>query len=217
MNYFQMSINKNSESLSHELADDTKLLADSLGGPRGMLESGLPAIIFVITYAATKNDLAISIYGALTSGLVLAAIRLVQKQKLTQVIAGLIGLAFSAWLATKSGKSENFFLPGILTNVGYLAACVISLVVNKPLLGYVIESLKGSNSNWTKDRYLIRKYRALTFLWAAVFGLRVLIMTPLYLANNTVALGFFKLGLGWPLFALAAYATYAISTRKTNP
>lgn len=216
MNYFLMPTNHNEESITHELADDSKLLVDSLGGPRGMLESGLPAILFVIAYALTDSNLTLSVYSALAAGFVLAVIRLVQKQKLTQVIAGLIGLAFSAWLATKSGKSENFFLPGILTNIAYGAACIISIAINKPLLGYVIESLKGSASNWTDDSQLIRKYRALTFLWTAVFAIRVLVMAPLYFANNTVALGFFKLALGWPLFALAAYATYALSIRKTN-
>ena len=216
MNYFLMSTNHNEESITHELADDSRLLVDSLGGPRGMLESGLPSIIFVIAFASTESNLRVSVYSALAAGLVLAVIRLVQKQKLTQVIAGLIGLAFSAWLATKSGKSENFFLPGILTNVAYGAACIISIAINKPLLGYVIESLKGSASNWTTNKYLMRKYRALTFLWTAVFAIRVLVMAPLYFANNTVALGFFKLALGWPLFALAAYATYAMSIRKTS-
>ncbi|MEN9741350.1 MAG: hypothetical protein RIR66_306 [Actinomycetota bacterium] len=216
MNYFLMSTNHNEESITHELADDSRLLVDSLGGPRGMLESGLPSIIFVIAFASTESNLRVSVYSALAAGLVLAVIRLVQKQKLTQVIAGLIGLAFSAWLATKSGKSENFFLPGILTNVAYGAACIISIAINKPLLGYVIESLKGSASNWTTNQYLMRKYRALTFLWTAVFAIRVLVMAPLYFANNTVALGFFKLALGWPLFALAAYATYAMSIRKTS-
>lgn len=211
-----MPTNHNEESITHELADDSRLLVDSLGGPRGMFESGLPAIIFVIAYAITDNNLSVSVYSALGAGLILAVIRLVQKQKLTQVIAGLIGLAFSAWLATKSDKSENFFLPGILTNVAYGAACIISIAINKPLLGYVIESLKGSVNNWTADNRLMRKYRALTFLWTAVFAIRVLVMAPLYFANNTVALGFFKLALGWPLFALAAYATYAMSIRKTN-
>ncbi|MEY4312228.1 MAG: hypothetical protein RLZZ571_998, partial [Actinomycetota bacterium] len=127
MNYFLMPTNHNEESITHELADDSRLLVDSLGGPRGMLESGLPAILFVITYAITGSNLSISVYSALAAGLVLAVIRLVQKQKLTQVIAGLVGLAFSAWLATKSGKSENFFLPGILTNVAYGAACIVSI------------------------------------------------------------------------------------------
>ena len=216
MNCFLMPTNHNEESITHELADDSRLLVDSLGGPRGMFESGLPAIIFVIAYAITDNNLSVSVYSALGAGLILAVIRLVQKQKLTQVIAGLIGLAFSAWLATKSGKSENFFLPGILTNVAYGAACIISIAINKPLLGYVIESLKGSANNWSADNRLMRKYRALTFLWTAVFAIRVLVMAPLYFANNTVALGFFKLALGWPLFALAAYATYAMSIRKTN-
>lgn len=216
MNCFQMSTSHNDESITHELADDSRLLVDSLGGPRGMLESGLPAILFVIAYAITDSNLTLSVYAALASGLVLAVIRLIQKQKLTQVIAGLIGLAFSAWLATKSGKSENFFLPGILTNIAYGVACIISIAINKPLLGYVIEALKGTSSNWTEVPLLMRKYRALTFLWTGVFAIRVLVMAPLYFANNTVALGFFKLALGWPLFALAAYATYAISIRKTN-
>lgn len=212
-----MSTSHNEESITHELADDSRLLVDSLGGTRGMLESGLPSIVFVIVYAITESNLRLSVYGALVSGSILAALRLVQKQKLTQVVAGLIGLGFSAWLATKSGKSEDFFLPSILTNVAYAAAFLISIAINKPILGYVIESLNGTSRKWTAEIHLMRKYRALTFLWFAVFAIRVLVMTPLYLANNTVALGFFKLALGFPLFALAAYATYAMSIRKTNP
>lgn len=207
----------NQESFSHEIADDTKLLADSLGGPRGMLESGAPAIIFVLIYALTNSNLQLSIFAALSVGFVLALLRLFNREPLTQVIAGLVGLAFSAWLATKSGKAENFFLPGILTNLGYAIICIFSLVINKPLLGYVIESLKGGTSSWQKNLDLVKRYRAITYLWTLVFVIRLLVMVPLYLANNTVALGFFKLALGWPLFALAGYATYAMSIKRTNP
>lgn len=214
MNYYQMS--NNHESFSHEIADDSKLLADSLGGPRGMFESGAPSIIFVLIYALTNSNLQLSIFGAIATGLVLAALRLFKRQQLTQVIAGLVGLAFSAWLATKSGKAENFFLPGILTNLGYAVICAVSLVINKPLLGFVIESLKGGSSDWLTKKDLVKRYRAITYLWTLVFAVRLIIMGPLYLANNTVALGFFKLALGWPLFALAAYATYAMSVKRSN-
>ena len=204
------------ESVVHEIADDTKLLVSSLGGPRGMLESGAPAILFVLVYAISKGDLKNSVYAAASIGIVFAILRIVKREPITQVVAGLFGLAFSAWLATKSGKAENFFLPGILTNVAYAAACLVSLAINKPLLGYVIESLKGTNSAWLTKPLLVKRYRAITFLWAAVFLVRVGVMAPLYFANQTVALGFFKLALGWPLFALAAYATYAMSSRKLN-
>lgn len=202
------------ESISTELADDAKLLSAALGGPRGMFESAAPAIVFITSYAVTSQNLSASVYAAITTGLVLAIFRLVKKQTLSQVFAGFIGLGFSAWLAMRSGRAEDFFLPGILTNFLYAAATLISLVINKPILGYVIESIKGTGSKWLTDAKLVKRYRTMTYLWFGVFSLRVVIMTPLYLANQLTALGFFKLALGWPLFALAGYATYALSRRK---
>lgn len=203
------------ESLGHELADDTKLLAAQLGGTRGMFESGAPAITFVAVYSVSNQDLKNSVFAALSIGIILGVLRLVKRESLSQVLAGLVGLAFSAWLASKSGKAENFFLPGILTNLIYGAVCLISLVIKKPLLGYVVESIRGTKSDWLKDAPSVKKYRAMTFLWTAVFFIRVGIMAPLYLANEAVLLGFFKVALGWPLFALAGYLTYAMS-RKVN-
>lgn len=204
--------------LVHELADDSKYLVESLGGARGIFESGSPAIVFVAAYAITNQQLKPAVYAALSLGLVLAVLRLVKRESLIQVTSGFIGIAFSAWLATKSGKAENFFLPGILTNVGYAAACVISLALNRPLLGYVLEAMRGTqNVNWRKNPSLLKKYRAITILWSGVFLIRVLIMAPLYLANETVLLGFFKVALGWPLFALAAYATFLMSKRTIKP
>lgn len=202
----------NENQIAHELAEDSKLLVDSLGGARGVFESGAPALVFITTYALTGHELRASVYAALALGLCLAILRIVKRESITQVISGFVGIGFSAWLATKSGKAENFFLPGILTNLGYAATCIISLVVNRPLLGYVIEAMRGNqNSNWRKTKSVLQKYRAMTVLWSAVFSLRVLIMAPLYFANQTVLLGFFKIALGWPLFALAAYITYAMS------
>jgi hypothetical protein len=204
------------ESIGHELADDTKLLAAQLGGPRGMFESGAPAIIFVAVYSISNQDLRNSVFAALSAGMILGILRLVKRESLTQVLAGLVGLAFSAWLASRSGKAENFFLPGILTNLIYGAICFISLLVKKPLLGYVVESIRGTKSNWQEDAESVKKYRAMTFLWTAVFFIRVGIMAPLYFANETVLLGFFKVALGWPLFALAGYLTYAMSKRVNS-
>ena len=202
------------DSISSELADDAKLLSAALGGPRGMFESAAPAIVFITSFAVTGQNLSASVYAAISTGLVLAIFRLVKKQTLSQVLAGFIGLAFSAWLAVRSGRAENFFLPGILTNFLYAAITLISLIINKPVLGYVIESIRGTGNKWLSDEKLVNRYRAMTYLWFGVFSLRVVVMTPLYLANQLTALGFFKLALGWPLFALAGYATYALSKRK---
>ena len=54
-------MSNNPDSVAEELADDTKLLISSLGGPRGMFESGAPSLVFVATYALTKNNLQMSL------------------------------------------------------------------------------------------------------------------------------------------------------------
>lgn len=205
------------ESIASELADDAKLLTSSLGGARGMFESGAPAITFIAVYGLTSQNLRASVFAAVSIGLVLAILRLVKRQTLSQVTAGFIGLAFSSWLAIASGRAENFFLPGILTNFLYAGVCLISLIINKPILGYLIESIRGTRTDWQKNRETLRRYRAMTYLWLGVFSLRVLVMTPLYLTNQIAALGFFRLALGLPLFALAGYATFALSKRQVNP
>lgn len=203
-------------SIGDELAEDSKLLADSLGGPRGMIESGAPAIVFITTYGLSKQDLQSSLYAAISIAAIFAVLRLMRRETQTQVIAGFIGVAFSAWLATKSGKAENFFLPGIFTNLVYATACITSLILNKPLLGYVLESLRGQSSDWKKNKEALKRYRAITILWSLVFLIRVLIMGSLYLANETTLLGFFKVALGWPLFGLAAYLTFALNKRAVK-
>jgi hypothetical protein len=203
-------------SIGDELVEDSKLLADSLGGPRGMIESGAPAIVFITTYSLSKQDLQNSLYAAISVAAIFAVLRLMRRETQSQVIAGFIGVAFSAWLATKSGKAENFFLPGILTNLVYATVCIISLIINKPILGYVLESLRGQSSTWQKNKEALKRYRAITILWSLVFLLRVLIMGPLYLANETTLLGFFKVALGWPLFGLAAYLTFALNKRAVK-
>ena len=48
----------------------------------------------------------------------------------------------------------------------------------------------------------------LTWMWAALFGLRVAVQAPLWAAGAVAALGVAKLALGLPLFALGAWATW---------
>ena len=44
------------------------------------------------------------------------------------VISSLAGVGLAAFIATKSGKAENFFLPGLLANAAYASAFLISIL-----------------------------------------------------------------------------------------
>lgn len=202
--------------LADEIVDDSALLANALGGWKGILDSGLPSIVFILGYMISDHDLQLSIWAALTAAAVLAVVRLIQKQSLQQVASGLLGVGLAAYLTSRTGSAENFFLPGILTNLAYGTACLISIAIRRPLLGYVISAMRGQDMSWRLDPVQYRLFSTATWIWTLVFGVRVGLMLPLYFAGQTEALGVLKIALGWPLFALGAYATYRLMTNATN-
>ena len=201
----------NDEGIVHEIKDDSELLAKTLGGWAGIVDSGLPFLVFTIAYLATDRNLQVTLYAALAA--ILAVLRLARKQSLQQVLAGLFGIAIAAFLARRTGNADNFFLPGILTNAAYTAACLVSILAKRPLLGYVLEAMRGNDMSWVKDTKKHKLFSTITWLWTLMFGIRVAIMLPLYFLGQTAALGTLKILLGYPLFALAIFLTYRLLTK----
>ena len=66
----------------------------------------------------------------------------------------------------------------------------------------------SDGTRWRKNRALVRRYSTVTLIWVALFGLRLLVEVPLYFANAVVALGFVKLLMGVPLYALCLWFTW---------
>ena len=200
------------ESIAKEIKDDSELLTSALGGWSGVIDSGLPFIVFTIAYLVTDRNLETTLYASVGTAAVLAILRLARRQSLQQVFSGLIGIGIAAFIAKRTGNADNFFLPGILTNAAYATACLISILVKRPLLGYVIEAMRGNDTSWTNDAVKHKLFSSITWLWTLVFGIRVAIMFPLYLLGQTAALGTLKVLLGYPLFALGIFLTYRLLT-----
>ena len=70
--------------------------------------------------------------------------------------------------------------------------------------------------SWRKDPARYRAYLWASWVWAGMFGIRLAVQIPLYLAGRTTALGFANIPLGLPLFLLTCAATWAI-LRSTHP
>ena len=192
------------------LGVDRAMLDQAIGGWRGMVDSGLPAAVFVIAYLVSSQQLRPSVIAALVTGAVIAVVRLARRESLQQVVAGFFGVAISAFVATRTGKAENYFLIGILINVGYMLAYAISCLVRWPLLGVVVGYVRGDATGWRQDPRQYRAYATASWIWVAMFGLRLVIQLPMYFAGAVGMLGVAKLALGWPLFLLAAYLSYRI-------
>jgi intracellular septation protein A len=199
-----------------EIKDDSELLASALGGWAGVIDSGLPFVVFTIAYLISDRDLETTLYASVGTAAILAILRLVRRQSLQQVFSGLIGIAIAAFLAQRTGNADNFFLPGIITNAAYASICLISIAIHKPLLGYVIEAMRGRDMSWVREPQARRLFSTVTWLWALIFGVRVAIMFPLYLLGQTAALGTLKILLGYPLFALGIFVTFKLLSNSKN-
>lgn len=208
--------NPNDEGMVSEVKDDSELLASALGGWAGVIDSGLPFVVFTVAYLVTDRDLETTLYASVGTAAILAVLRLLRRQSLQQVVSGLIGIGIAAFLARRTGNADNFFLPGIITNAAYASVCLISIAIRKPLLGYVIEAMRGRDMSWVKNPQSLRLFSTITWLWTLMFGIRVAIMFPLYLLGQTAALGTLKILLGYPLFALGIFVTFKLLANSKN-
>jgi hypothetical protein len=193
-----------------------QLMASAIGGWRGLVDSSLPGAVFLIVYVVNGNKLSQAVWAAVAAGGVIAVLRLVRRQSLQQVVSGFVGIAFCAWLASRTGRAEDFYLPGILINIAYAVGLSVSCVVGHPLLGYGVGAATGDVTGWRRVPEQRRAYSLATWFFAAVFATRVVVQVPLYLAGWVGPLGVAKLALGWPLFALAAYLSYRVITKARD-
>jgi Protein of unknown function (DUF3159) len=192
-------------------------LAEAIGGPLGVAETSLPAVAFVVAYTASGSDTNTAAAVAVGLALLLTLARLVRRESPQHALSGLIGVGFAAFIATRSGKAENFFLPGLLANALYASAFLISLAVRRPLVGIIVTKLDGEDDRWREDPRRMRAFARATWLWAGLFLLRLVIMLPLYLAGAVVALGVAKTALGLPVFGLGLWLTWLLVRRSRIP
>ena len=188
-------------------------LVEAMGGRRGLADSGLPGIAFVSSYVASGNDLALSAWVAVGVGAVLAAIRIARRETLQFALAGFTGVGIAAFIAQRTGRAEDFFLPGLLLNAGYAAAYAISILVRWPLIGVIIGPISGEGMEWRRDAKRVRIYSQASWIWVGVFLSRLAVQLPLYLAGALVALGIAKAVMGVPIFALGIWLTYLLLRR----
>ncbi len=177
-------------------------LSQSLGGARGMIESALPFIAFTIAWVAARQ-LYPAIAAAVITAALLAIIRLVQRQSIKYVVQAVIPTAIAVLIATRTGRAQDIFLPGILYNGALAVISLLTVAIRKPLVGFIIGAAVGDPTGWSRDRGLVRMTSKLTLVLAVPYITRFVIQLPLFLAGQVVLLGVAKVVLGWPMLIAA--------------
>jgi hypothetical protein len=188
-------------------------LLEQIGGPQGVADSSIPAIVFVAVYALGGNRISLAGICAIGAALAIAALRLAKGESLRFALAGFFGVALAAFIADRSGRAEDFFLPGLLLNAAYGSVFLVSILIRRPLLGVILGPTLGEGASWRRDSRQLRVYSRASWIWVGVFATRLAVQLPFYLAGSLVALGIARAAMGLPIFALAIWLSYVILKR----
>jgi len=124
-------------------------------------------------------------------------------------------LGVSAVIAWLVGASKGYFLLGIWTSLVWASVFAISVLIRRPIVGYVWSWVNGHDRGWRRSSRAVLAFDVATLTWVAVFGARFVVQHHLYDADKTGWLGVARIAMGWPLTAVGALLTYlAIRTAQ---
>jgi hypothetical protein len=196
-------------------------IAEQLGGVRGLIESSIPVLAFVLLNVLLgdtwldlpkRTALGWAIAGAVGTAVLIGAVRLARRQPIRHAVNGIVGVAVGAVLAWRTGDAKNFYLPGILITLAQVAVLLVSVAVRRPVVGYVWGVLaNGGRHDWFGNARLFRTFQWLTLVWAGSLFVRAGVQGWLWLQDEATAIGVARILISWPIYAATfAFTVWAV-------
>jgi len=192
-----------------------EMMAQQLGGWRGMVESSVPVLVFVVVNIIW--ELQPALIASVGVAVAIGVLRLFQRRPVRHAVNGLFGIALGAFIAWRTGEARDFYLPGIIQSYIFAGLLLLSALIRQPIVGWgwsVI--MAGGKSDWRADRRLMRTFIWLTVLWAVVWVAKVSAQAWLYVEKQDDLLGVARLVLGAPPYILLILLTVAVVRRVTR-
>ena len=193
-------------------AEDRDKVISAFGGKKGLIDSGIPAVIFLVIFNVTK-DLRSALIASIAISALLTIIRLARRDTLQHALSGFIGVLICAWFANRTGNPSDLYIPKLLTNLGYGSVYLIANLVGWPVLGLMLGPILGENLSWRNHPERKRAYVQASWLWVAMFFTRIAVQYPIYRSGNVNLLGTVNLAMGYPFFIATAYGSWLIIRR----
>jgi Protein of unknown function (DUF3159) len=189
--------------------EDREKVLKAFGGKKGLIDSGIPTVIFLIIFNVTDN-LHSALISSIAVSAVLTIIRLIARDTVQHAVSGFIGVLICAWFANRTGNPSDLYIPKLLTNLGYGTVYLIANLVGWPILGLLLGPILGENLKWRNHPERKRAYTLASWLWVAMFFTRIIVQYPIYRTGNVNLLGTVNLAMGYPLFLATAYGSWLI-------
>ena len=192
--------------------EDKDKVIGAFGGKKGLIDSGVPSIVFLIVFNVTR-DLQNALIAAISISAILTIIRLIKRDTIQHSMSGFIGILICAWFANRTGNPSDLYIPKLLTNFGYGTVYLIANLAGWPILGLMLGPILGENLMWRKNPARKKVYIQAGWLWVGMFFTRIAVQYPIYRSGNVNLLGTVNLAMGYPLFLATAYGSWLIIRR----
>lgn len=189
--------------------EDREKVIGAFGGKKGLIDSGIPSVLFLVVFNVTK-ELQSALIAAIAVSAILTITRLIMRDTVQHAFSGLIGVLICAWFANRTGNASDLYIPKLLTNLGYGVVYLLANLAGWPILGLMLGPILGENLRWRNYPARKKAYIQASWLWVGMFFLRILVQYPIYRTGNVNLLGTVNLAMGYPLFLATAYGSWLI-------
>ncbi|MFC4563819.1 DUF3159 domain-containing protein [Nocardiopsis mangrovi] len=194
--------------------DVKKAMLDGAGGPKGMLYSAIPVVVFAAAVGFFPLPVTIGI--SIAVAVALAAFQMWRGARFGAASGGVIGVVAAGGLSAATGSANDFFLIGIWAALAAGIVTLVSVIVRRPLTGVVWNAFHGGGHAWREDKPSILVHDIATIAVTVMFAARFGVSEWLYLAGSTSGLAIADIVLGFPLTALVAVVVVWAFRRTTK-
>lgn len=179
-------------------------------GRNSFLDAILPPILFLLVNGLAGFQAAM--WSALALSVVIAVARIVRRQPLTYALAGVGSVAIAIGIVWFLGRSEGFFLPGLVSGSITLLLTIISLVFRRPMVAWTSYIARRWPLDWYWHPQVRPAYSETTLAWAVFFATRLLLQYSAFQSKDVTLLAVTNLITGWPATIFLLVLTYLYGT-----
>lgn len=181
-------------------------------GKVGLLDTILPPVLFLLLNGLAGFTAAM--VGALGLSVVIAVLRLRRGQSLLYALAGLGSVGLAVAFALLLGRSEGFFLPGIVNGGLTVALAFVSLLIRKPMVAWTSYLARRWPLDWYWHDQVRPAYSEVTVVWLIYFSAKLFWQVTLYQSNAADELAIVNTLTGWPATIALLVFSYLYGTRR---
>jgi hypothetical protein len=192
---------------SRELLDELRTV---FAGRNSFLDAILPPILFLLVNGLAGFQAAM--WSALGLSVVIAVLRIIRRQSLVYALAGVGSVAIAIGIVWILGKSEGFFLPGLVSGSMTLLLTIVSLIIRRPLVAWTSFIARRWPLDWYWHPQVRPAYSETTFGWVVFFAARLFLQYSVYQNEDVTLLAVTNFITGWPFTILLLVLTYLYGT-----